>query len=87
MLKFVYRHIIIYIYSTPVPKTCHIYHVKGATESGNYIIDPDGPGNAAPFTAYCDFATGNLLEQMESLKLHTIRCFCKCTSNKLCSYF
>ena len=82
-----YRHIIIYIYSTPVPKTCHIYHVKGATESGNYIIDPDGPGNAAPFTAYCDFATGNLLEQMESLKLHIHGCFCKCTSNKLCSYF
>ena len=40
--------------------------------SGSYIIDPDGPGNAPPFTAYCDFATGNLLEQnsMESLKLH-----------------
>ena len=55
-----------------VPKTCHIYHLKGATESGSYIIDPDGPGNAPPFTAYCDFTTGNLLKQnlMESLKLN-----------------
>ena len=55
-----------------MPKTCHIYHLKGATESGSYIIDPDGPGNAPPFTAYCDFATGNLLEEnlMESLKLN-----------------
>ena len=46
-----------------MPKTCNIYRLKGATESGSYIIDPDGPGNAPPFTAYCDFATGNLLEQ------------------------
>ena len=53
-----------------MPKTCHIYHLKGATESGSYIIDPDGPGNAPPFAAYCDFATGNLVEQIESLKLH-----------------
>ena len=53
-----------------MPKTCHIYHLKGATESGSYIIDPDGPGNAPPFAAYCDFATGNLLEQIESLTLH-----------------
>ena len=66
-----------------MPKTCHIYHLKGATESGSYIIDPDGPGNAPPLTAYCDFATGNLLEEnlMESLKQHidSIRCFYKYT--------
>ena len=54
-----------YIFSNLVPKTCHIYHLKGATESGSYIIDPDGPGNAPPFAAYCDFATGNFLEKIE----------------------
>ena len=60
-----------YMYSNLVPKTCHVYHLKGATESGSYIIDPDGPGYAPPFTAYCDFATGNLAEQnlLKSLKL------------------
>ena len=78
-----------YICSNLVPKTCHIYHLKGAAESGSYIIDPDGPGNAPPFTAYCDFTTGNLLKQnlMESLKLHIIKCFCKCNLCEVYSNF
>ena len=38
-----------------VPKSCHYYQLKGATISGNYVVDPDGPGKYPPFTAHCDF--------------------------------
>ena len=27
--------------------------------SGNYVIDPDGEGGLAPFTAYCDMSNKN----------------------------
>ena len=27
--------------------------------SGNYVIDPDGPGGLAPFTIYCDMSAKN----------------------------
>ena len=37
-----------------VPKTCHVYHLKGATESGIYQIDPDGAGHLPVIEAYCD---------------------------------
>ena len=35
-----------------------MYQAYGATESGNYLIDPDGVGNNKPFKAYCDFDNG-----------------------------
>ena len=41
-----------------VPKSCHIYKLRGATESGTYQIDPDGQGKLAPFNAHCDFENG-----------------------------
>ena len=37
-----------------VPKTCHVYHLKGATESGIYKIDPDGAGHLPLIEAYCE---------------------------------
>ena len=37
-----------------------MYQAYGATESGNYLIDPDGVGNNKPFKAYCDFDNGKL---------------------------
>ena len=42
-----------------VPNSCHVYQAYGATESGDYLIDPDGVGNHQPFSAYCDFENGN----------------------------
>ena len=35
-----------------------MYQTYGATESGNYLIDPDGVGNHKPFQVYCDFDKG-----------------------------
>jgi hypothetical protein len=34
---------------------CHVLPV--GTPSGSYTFDPDGPGAAAPYTAYCDMTT------------------------------
>jgi len=53
-------------FSMPVPNSCHIYQAYGATESGNYLIDPDGVGNHQPFTAYCDFENGFTVVQHSS---------------------
>ena len=42
-----------------VPKTCLEYKQKGATESGNYEIDPDGDESWPPFLVYCNLNKGN----------------------------
>jgi len=35
-----------------------IYQANNTVEDGVYSIDPDGPGGAEPFDAYCDMANG-----------------------------
>ncbi len=38
--------------------SCNAIHVASpAAPSGTYVIDPDGDGGAAPFSAYCDMAS------------------------------
>ena len=37
-----------------VPRTCHVYQLKGATGSGIYQIDPDGAGHLPLIEAYCE---------------------------------
>ena len=45
-------------YSITIPRSCHVYQQNGATKSGTYLIDPDGPGATDPFNAFCDFEVG-----------------------------
>jgi len=40
----------------PFQASCLELRDAGQTNSGTYGIDPDGPGGAAPFDAYCDMA-------------------------------
>ncbi|XP_068726157.1 immunoglobulin superfamily member 10-like [Montipora capricornis] len=45
---------------TPVNATsCAEIRKYVSSFSGNYIIDPDGPGGLVPFTAYCDMTDKN----------------------------
>ena len=44
-----------------VPKTCHVYHLKGATGSGIYQIDPDGAGHLPLIEAYCELQNGKCI--------------------------
>ena len=37
-----------------VPMTCEDIFNDGKTLSGDYLIDPDGPGPLNSFTVYCD---------------------------------
>ena len=39
--------------------SCSVIRQKSSSESGNYVIDPDGKGGLAPFTVYCDMADKN----------------------------
>ena len=41
--------------STTLP-SCSMIRKYGGTSSRNYVIDPDGSGGLAPFTAYCDMS-------------------------------
>ena len=41
------------------PTSCSVIRKNGITSSGNYVIDPDGTGGLAPFTAYCDMSDKN----------------------------
>lgn len=47
----------IYLRTAVFPADCSTYSDEGATESGNYVIDPDGSGPGAPFLAYCEMET------------------------------
>ncbi len=38
-------------------QSCKTLHDGGINTSGQYEIDPDGPGGNAPFNAYCDMTT------------------------------
>ena len=43
---------------TTVPKSCLAIKTSSpASASGSYLIDPDGTGSNAPFSAYCDMST------------------------------
>ncbi|RDD36937.1 Fibrillin-2, partial [Trichoplax sp. H2] len=43
-----------------IPRDCDAIKKEDKKSiTGSYIIDPDGPGGAQPFTAYCDFNTEN----------------------------
>lgn len=37
-----------------VGASCASLHEEGEDASGVYLVDPDGPGGAAPFEVYCD---------------------------------
>lgn len=39
-------------------RSCKDYYDSGMRQDGNYLIDPDGPGGLAPYTAYCDMKNG-----------------------------
>ena len=39
--------------------SCSVIRKYLSAVSGNYTIDPDGPGGLAPFTAYCDMGDKN----------------------------
>ena len=46
--------------NSPVTITsCSVIRKHVSSVSGNYVIDPDGEGGAAPFTVYCDMADKN----------------------------
>ena len=38
------------------PPSCSVIRKYVSSSSGNYVIDPDGTGGLAPFTAYCDMS-------------------------------
>ena len=38
-----------------------MHKLKGAIESGRYVIDPDGAGNLPPLEVHCDFENGELM--------------------------
>lgn len=41
-----------------IPRSCsEVLSVTPGAPSGNYLVDPDGPGAAAAFNAYCDMTT------------------------------
>ncbi|XP_078367611.1 contactin-associated protein 1-like [Oculina patagonica] len=41
------------------PSSCSVIRKDISSVSGNYVIDPDGAGGLAPFTAYCDMNDKN----------------------------
>ncbi len=46
--------------NTPVnAPSCSVIRKYDSTVSGNYVIDPDGEGELAPFTVYCDMSDKN----------------------------
>ena len=46
--------------SSPVTVTsCSVVRKYVSSESGNYVIDPDGEGGLAPFTVFCDMTDKN----------------------------
>ncbi|KAL9965964.1 hypothetical protein ACROYT_G029838 [Oculina patagonica] len=44
---------------TFTPSSCSVIRKYDSRSSGNYVIDPDGAGGLAPFTAYCDMSDKN----------------------------
>src|SRR5712671_6262267 len=45
---------------TTFPASCRELHMsQPAMTSGTYMLDPDGNGGDAPFSAYCDMAIDN----------------------------
>ena len=42
-----------------IPTSCTAIQKYASGSSGNYVIDPDGAGGLAPFTAYCDMSDKN----------------------------
>ena len=42
-----------------IPTSCAEIRKYGSSFSGNYIIDPDGPGGLKSFTVYCDMTDKN----------------------------
>ena len=54
--NFTYTYLIVVFL---VPKSCQEYSDLGVTESGTYMIDPDGNGVGYPaFNVFCDLQTG-----------------------------
>ena len=41
------------------PISCTGWKAQGATEDGNYMIDPDGEGGEAPFSVNCTFSSSS----------------------------
>ena len=41
------------------PSSCSVIRKYVSSSSGYYVIDPDGAGGLAPFTAYCDMNEKN----------------------------
>ena len=41
------------------PYSCSVIRKYVSSSSGNYVNDPDGAGDLAPFTAYCDMSDKN----------------------------
>ena len=39
--------------------SCSVIRKHASSVSGNYVIDPDGPGGLAAFTVYCDMSDKN----------------------------
>ena len=51
-----------------VPKSCQGYQDLGVSESGLFMIDPDGTGTGnPPFQVFCNFETGKFYFQLYSL--------------------
>ena len=45
--------------NSPVVTSCSVIRKYVSSVSGNYVIDPDGTGGLAPFTAHCDMSDKN----------------------------
>ena len=43
----------------PIAASCSVIRKRVSSVSGSYVIDPDGTGGLAPFTAYCDMSYKN----------------------------
>jgi hypothetical protein len=59
----------IYVYTAP--KSCQDLLDFGVTESGSYMIDPDGSGTGAPpFEVFCNFDNGKSFERLNTVVLN-----------------
>ena len=53
------------------PISCSGWKAEGATEDGDYMIDPDGEGGEAPFSVNCTFSSSSGIWTSIGHDLHT----------------
>ena len=52
----------------PVPRTCQDLKSVGVSQSGDYMIDPDGPGiGDEPFAVYCNMTSDGETSELQNI--------------------